>query len=30
MESGWNLWEWLVGVVSRRAVRSMGVASGHG
>ena len=41
MESGWNVWVWLVGVVSRRWlwlvgvvsrmwVESMGVASGCG
>ena len=41
MESGWNVWVWLVGVVSRRwvwlmgavtrmCVESMGVASGCG
>ena len=30
MESGWNVWVWLVGVVIRRWVwvESMGVASG--
>ena len=28
--SGWNLWVWLVGVVVRRWVESMGVASGCG
>ena len=36
MESGWNVWVWLVGVVSRRWVwlvgvgGSMGVATGCG
>ena len=32
MESGWNVWVWLVGVVSRRWewVESMGVATGCG
>ena len=36
MESGWNVWVWLVGVVSRRRVwlvewvKSMGVATGCG
>ena len=41
LESGWNVWAWLVGVVSRRwvwlvgvvsrmCVESMGVASGCG
>ena len=39
MESGWNVWVWLVGVVSRRRewlvgvgawVESMGVATGCG
>ena len=36
MESGWNVWVWLVGVVSRRwvwlvgVVESMGVATGCG
>ena len=28
--SGWNLWVWLVGVVVRRWVESMGVSSGCG
>ena len=32
VESGWNVWVWLVGVVSRRRVwvESMGVATGCG
>ena len=32
VESGWNVWVWLVGVVSRRWVwvESMGVATGCG
>ena len=30
MESGWNVWVWLMGVVSRRWVESMGVATGCG
>ena len=36
MESGWNVWVWLVGVVSRSGcgkwewVESMGVATGCG
>ena len=30
MASGWNLWVCPVGVVNRRWVESMGVASGHG
>ena len=30
MESGWNVWVWLVGVVSRRWVWLVGVASGSG
>ena len=32
MESGWNVWVWLVGVLSRRWVwvESMGVVSGCG
>ena len=32
MESGWNVWVWLVGVVSRRWVweESIGMASGCG
>ena len=27
MESGWNVWVWLVGVVSRRGVWPVGVVS---
>ena len=27
LESGWNLWVWLVGVVSRRWVESMGMVT---
>ena len=30
VESGWNVWVWLVGVVSRRWVESMGVTTGCG
>ena len=30
LESGWNLWVWLVGVVSRRWVWLVGGIYGHG
>ena len=30
MESGWNVWVWLVGVVSRRLVRLVGVGGIYG
>ena len=30
LESGWNLWVWLVGVVSRRWVRLVGGIYGYG
>ena len=30
LESGWNLWVWLVGVVSRRRVWLVGGINGYG
>ena len=27
LESGWNLWVWLVGMVSRSGVESMGMVT---
>ena len=30
MESGWNVWVWLVGVVSRRRVWLVGVGGTYG
>ena len=30
MESGWNVWVWLVGVVSRRQVWLVGVGGIYG
>ena len=30
VERGWNVWEWLVGVVSRRRVRLVGVGGIYG
>ena len=30
MESGWNVWVWLVGVASRRWVRLVGVGGIYG